>query len=75
MILFAMKQRCETTLDRDEPVRVGADRDSVRAAAELAACVKGRAVGLRLVVGAFLSAEPETNRVEARRRRCDTGVA
>jgi hypothetical protein len=32
VILLAVKQRSEPTLDRDEPVRVGPDRDPVRRA-------------------------------------------
>jgi len=75
MIALAVEQRGQPTLDRDEPVRVGADRHPAGGAAQLSACVKGRVSHARLVVGGLLSAEAETNRVEARARICDTGVA
>ena len=70
-----MEQRGQPPLDRDKPVRVSADRDAVRRAAELAARMKGRMMGLRLMVRALLSAKAEAERVEARARKCDTGVA
>ena len=75
MIRLAVEQSREPTLDRHEAVRVRADRDpvAVRRSSPRACRAALRAFGL--VVGALLVAEAETNRVEARARECDTGVA
>lgn len=48
LVSLAEEQSREPTLDRDEPVRIGADRDPVRRATKLAACMKSRVAECQL---------------------------